>query len=173
MTTYIRKQELKHASEYACMEYIGALSNYQSAEGRPCDYNNYGNHKGFDRNGTAIRPYNTYEEGLMWYRATQPQLEDWMISQIVYENIKRTQHPDIENAVVKNNEFAGLDNNGIRLKKRRDRLQKKLDDRNRAKTGLTRKTAPIDEPFVLEFDTGFATDNNNDIDKLMNFIELN
>jgi len=114
MTVYIRKQEQKRASEFACREYLSALSDGFHSEGRPCDYNFYGNHLGFDKNGTPIRPYNTYEEGLMWYRSTQPQLDDWMISQIVYENLRRTQHPDLENMVVKTNEFAGLSDEGIR-----------------------------------------------------------
>jgi hypothetical protein len=170
MTSYIRKQEMKHASEFACYQYIQSLTEGAESEGRPCDYNFYGNHLGFDKSGTPIRPYNTYEEGLMWYRSTQPQLDDWMISQIVYDNIKRTQHPHIETAVVRNNEFAGLTDEGIRLKKRRDRLQKRLEERKRGKEGIRRKTAPLDEPFLLEFDTGNEKQN---IDNLMNLIELN
>lgn len=151
MTTYLRKQEQKHASQYACMEYIQSLTEGAVSEGRPCDYNNYGNHLGFDKNGTPLRPYNTYEEGLMWYRATQPQLDDWVISQMVYENIKRTQHPSIESVVVKCNEFAGLTDEGIRLKKRRDRLQKRLEERNKEKGGIRVKKSPDNEPFVIDF----------------------
>jgi len=167
MTSYLRNQERKRASEYACMGYINSLTEGAESLGRPCDYNFYGNHKGFDKSGTPNRPYTTYEEGLMWYRATQPQLDDWMISQIVYENLKRTQHPDIENAVVKSNEFAGLSDEGIRLKKRRDRLQRRMEERNKAKNGLQRRSAPINDPFILDFD------NDKSVDDIMKMIELN
>ena len=170
MTTHIRKQEMKRASEFACISYIQSLTEGAESEGRPCDYNFYGNHMGFDKSGTPVRPYNTYDEGLMWYRATQPQLDDWLISQIVYENIKRTQHPDIENAVVKNNEFAGLTDEGIRLKKRRDRLQKRLESRQRCKEGIKMKSAPTNEPFILDFDNDCEKE---EIDKIMDMIEIN
>jgi len=169
---------MKHASEYACREYLQSLTAGVECEGRPCDYNNYGNHLGFDRNGTPIRPYTTYEEGLMWYRSTQPQLDDWVISQIVYENLKRTQHPSIETAVVKSNEFAGLSDEGIRLKKRRDRLQKRLEERNKKRGGIKVKKSPDNEPFVLDFDTGldFSKEKQNvemEINKIINNIENN
>ena len=170
MTVYIRKQEQKRASEFACREYLSSLSEGFQCEGRPCDYNNYGNHLGFDKNGTPIRPYNTYEEGLMWYRATEPRLDDWVISQIVYDNLRRTQHPDLENIVVKTNEFAGLSDEGIRLKKRRDRLQRRLEERKRNKQGITVKKSPVDEPFVLEFDTGYKEKSIDEICENLEFI---
>lgn len=168
MTHQIRKQEIKRASEYACLEYINSLTeDAKTCEGRPCDYNNYGNHMGFDSQGNAVRPYNTYEEGLCWYRATQPQLDDWVISQIVYENLKRTEHPDLERAVVKSNEYAGLSDEGIRLKKRRDKLQARLEQRKKAKEGLKVEKAPVDNPFILDFDGDFK----KEIDAIYNFIE--
>jgi len=170
MTHHIRKQELKRASEYACMEYINSLTeDAKTCEGRPVDYNNYGNHKGFDSRGNALRPYNTYEEGLCWYRATSPQLDDWVISQIVYENLKRTEHPDLEKAVVKSNEYAGLTDEGIRLKKRRDKLQARLEQRNKAKQGVKVSKAEPNNPFILDFDGDLQTD----IDKIYDMIELN
>jgi len=163
MTTIIRRKEMKRASEYACMEYINSLTEGMVSDGRPCDYNNYGNHLSFDKKGSAIRPYNTYEDGLRWYRATEPRLDDWIISQIVYENLKRTQHPDIENAVIKSNEYAGLSDEGIRLKKRRDKLQRKLKERKEAKKGLIKTNAPSNDPFILDFDN---------IDEIEKMIEI-
>jgi hypothetical protein len=170
MTHYIRKQEMKRASQYACIEYINSLMEGASAcEGRPVDYNNYGNHQSFDIRGQALRPYNTYEDGLMWYRSTQPQLDDWVISQIAYENLKRTEHPDLERAVVKSNEYAGLTDEGIRLKKRRDKLQARLEQRKRSKEGVKVNKAPPDNPFILDFDG----DSKSEIDMLYDMIELN
>jgi len=169
MTHQLRKVEQKRASEYACMEYINSLTDGAEHTERPCDYNDYGDHMGFDRAGTPVRPYNTYEEGLMWYRGVAPQLDDWLISSIVYENLKRTQHPDIEKAIVKSNEFAGLTDEGIRLKKRRDRLQSKLDARRKGKEGVVCKKAPEGNPFILDFDIS----SSSSIDAIMNMIELN
>ena len=74
------------------------------------DYTNYGNHLRYDTKGKPVRPYNTFEEGLTWYRQ-QPAmrgLPDWCIEKIVYDNLRRDLGEKFEETVTKANPYVCL-----------------------------------------------------------------